>query len=170
MNIELCLFSQQLDLLCFFSFTFPQVFAQYTSHLTYNNRDPANVTSILSSTLDVIYSYLTDNEFAKSQVSTSVPCTFHDDQSHLAENQPEYSPSFGPTTMKDSLYHRLWRRECGEQSQYAGLRGIYGSREWVDNLDIVNELGGHTGCVNALRYACTRPGSYGQDHPPIGMC
>lgn len=54
--------------------------------------------------------------------------------------------------MKDSLYDRLWRRECGELSSTAGLRGIYGSKEWINDLDIVNELGGHTGCVNALRY------------------
>lgn len=53
--------------------------------------------------------------------------------------------------MKESLYDRLWRRECGDQSPYAGLRGIYGSKEWINDLDIVNELGGHTGCVNALR-------------------
>jgi len=53
--------------------------------------------------------------------------------------------------MKDSLYDRLWRRECGELSSTA-LRGIYGSKEWINDLDIVNELGGHTGCVNALRY------------------
>lgn len=60
--------------------------------------------------------------------------------------------------MKDSLYDRLWRRECGELSPTAGLRGIYGSKEWIDDLDIVNELGGHTGCVNALRYvAYPRP-------------
>lgn len=52
--------------------------------------------------------------------------------------------------MKASLYDRLWRRESGEPSRYASLSGIYGSKEWVDNLDIVNELGGHTGCVNAL--------------------
>lgn len=55
--------------------------------------------------------------------------------------------------MKESIYDRLWRRECGEGSQYASIRGIYGSKKWVDDLDIVNELGGHTGCVNALRYA-----------------
>jgi nuclear receptor interaction protein len=54
--------------------------------------------------------------------------------------------------MKDSLYDRLWRRECGDLSPFASLRGIYGSKEWIDDLDIVNELGGHTGCVNALRY------------------
>ncbi|CAG7917805.1 unnamed protein product [Penicillium olsonii] len=55
--------------------------------------------------------------------------------------------------MKNSIHHRLWHRECGDQSQYAGLRGIYGSQEWVDGLDIVNELGGHTGCVNALSWS-----------------
>lgn len=55
--------------------------------------------------------------------------------------------------MKGSLYDRLWRRECGDQSPYAGLRGIYGSKEWINDLDIVNELGGHTGCVNALSWS-----------------
>ncbi|KNG81769.1 wd and tetratricopeptide repeat protein [Aspergillus nomiae NRRL 13137] len=52
--------------------------------------------------------------------------------------------------MKNSPYDRLWRREIGEPSRLASIRGIYGSKEWVDDLDIVNELGGHTGCVNAL--------------------
>ncbi|ODM24120.1 hypothetical protein SI65_01710 [Aspergillus cristatus] len=52
--------------------------------------------------------------------------------------------------MKASLYDRLWRRESGEQSRYASLSGIYGSKEWINDLDIVNELGGHTGCINAL--------------------
>ena len=52
--------------------------------------------------------------------------------------------------MKALLYDRLWRRESGEQSRYASISGIYGSQEWVNDLDIVNELGGHTGCVNAL--------------------
>lgn len=54
--------------------------------------------------------------------------------------------------MKESLYDQLFRRECGDESPYAGVRGIYGAKEWVNDLDIVNELGGHTGCVNALRY------------------
>ena len=30
-------------------------------------------------------------------------------------------------------------------------RDLYGHPVWVDDLDIVNELGGHSGCVNALR-------------------
>ncbi|KAJ5143360.1 uncharacterized protein N7515_002147 [Penicillium bovifimosum] len=55
--------------------------------------------------------------------------------------------------MPGSVYDRLWRRECGELSPYAGIRGIYGSKEWVNDLDIVNELGGHTGCVNALSWS-----------------
>lgn len=57
--------------------------------------------------------------------------------------------------MKDSLYDRLWRRESGDASPYVDLRGIYGSKEWVEDMDIVNELGGHTGCVNALSYVLT---------------
>ncbi|KAL1846207.1 hypothetical protein Plec18167_002315 [Paecilomyces lecythidis] len=55
--------------------------------------------------------------------------------------------------MKPSLYDRLLRREVGETSHYAGIPGIYGAREWIDDLDIVNELGGHTGCVNALSWS-----------------
>ncbi|KAJ5934042.1 hypothetical protein N7466_003589 [Penicillium verhagenii] len=55
--------------------------------------------------------------------------------------------------MRDSLYDRLWRRECGDLSARAGVRDIYGSKEWVGDLDIVNQLGGHTGCVNALSWS-----------------
>ncbi|PYH90092.1 WD repeat-containing protein [Aspergillus ellipticus CBS 707.79] len=55
--------------------------------------------------------------------------------------------------MKESLYDRIWRRESGEVSRFASLHGIYGSKEWVEDLDIVNELGGHSGCVNALSWS-----------------
>ncbi|PLB45166.1 WD40 repeat-like protein [Aspergillus steynii IBT 23096] len=55
--------------------------------------------------------------------------------------------------MKNSLYDRIWRRESGYASHYSSIRSIYGSKEWVDDLDIVNELGGHTGCVNALSWS-----------------
>lgn len=55
--------------------------------------------------------------------------------------------------MKDSLLlDRLLRRELGSRLKYAGIKGIYGDKAWIDDLDIVDELGGHTGCVNALRY------------------
>ncbi|RMJ21725.1 hypothetical protein PHISP_07407 [Aspergillus sp. HF37] len=55
--------------------------------------------------------------------------------------------------MKNSLYDRIWRRESGEASSHVGIRGFYGSREWMNDMDIVNELGGHTGCVNALSWS-----------------
>ena len=53
--------------------------------------------------------------------------------------------------MNNNLLDRLLRRELGSRSKYAGIKGIYGDRTWVDELDIIDELGGHTGCVNALR-------------------
>ncbi|OCK85448.1 WD40 repeat-like protein [Lepidopterella palustris CBS 459.81] len=55
--------------------------------------------------------------------------------------------------MKYTLYDRLLRRELGEGKRYSKVRGIYGDRKWVDDLDIVNELGGHSGCVNALSWS-----------------
>ncbi|KAJ5245853.1 hypothetical protein N7468_000836 [Penicillium chermesinum] len=56
-------------------------------------------------------------------------------------------------TMRSTLYDRLWQRECGDLPPRPGLRTIYGSQEWVDDLDIVNELGGHMGCINALSWS-----------------
>jgi nuclear receptor interaction protein len=56
-------------------------------------------------------------------------------------------------TMPSELNKRLLFRELGYKPAYSGIHGIYGDKAWVDDLDIVNELGGHTGCVNALRYA-----------------
>ncbi|RAL12128.1 WD repeat-containing protein [Aspergillus homomorphus CBS 101889] len=55
--------------------------------------------------------------------------------------------------MKESLYDRILRRESGEFSRFASIHGLYGSPEWVQDLDIVNELGGHSGCVNALSWS-----------------
>ncbi len=46
---------------------------------------------------------------------------------------------------------RLLDRELGVAPRASGVPGIYGDMDWVDDLDIVNELGGHSGCVNALR-------------------
>lgn len=60
--------------------------------------------------------------------------------------------------MKHTVYDRLLKREVGHQRRtYTDIRGIYGDRRWVDDLDIVNELEGHNGCVNALRYAIIAP-------------
>ena len=58
--------------------------------------------------------------------------------------------------MKNLVYDRLLKREVGTDSKrYSTHRGIYGDRQWIENMDIVNELAGHTGCVNALRYICS---------------
>lgn len=45
-------------------------------------------------------------------------------------------------------------REIGANtaSRYSQVKGIYGSRSFVEDLDIINELTGHSGCVNALRF------------------
>lgn len=58
--------------------------------------------------------------------------------------------------MQSTLHDRLLRRELGNTSIYSAVNGIYGDKSWIDDLDIVNELGGHSGCVNALRQV-TRP-------------
>jgi hypothetical protein len=60
--------------------------------------------------------------------------------------------SYNYPAMKSSLYDRVFERELGNRPHNASLKGLYGASEWIDELDIVNELGGHTGCVNALRY------------------
>lgn len=53
--------------------------------------------------------------------------------------------------MKSEIHNRLLRRELGDTRPYSSVKGIYGDKAWINDLDIVNELGGHTGCVNALR-------------------
>ena len=52
--------------------------------------------------------------------------------------------------MKITLPDRLLRRQLGDKSDYSSVRGLYGDKAWIDDLDIINELGGHSGCVNAL--------------------
>lgn len=52
--------------------------------------------------------------------------------------------------MKYTIYDRLLRRELGLRETYCSIAGIYGDRKFTDDLDIVNELGHHSGCVNAL--------------------
>ncbi|MCJ1243133.1 hypothetical protein MMC30_000330 [Trapelia coarctata] len=55
--------------------------------------------------------------------------------------------------MKFTLQDRLLYRELGEYSRRTSVKGFYGQRKWVEDLDIVNELGGHSGCVNALSWS-----------------
>ena len=54
--------------------------------------------------------------------------------------------------MKSNIPERIYWRELGDRRPYSGVKGLYGDKAWAQNLDIVNELGGHTGCVNALRF------------------
>ncbi|KAF1841591.1 WD40 repeat-like protein [Cucurbitaria berberidis CBS 394.84] len=56
--------------------------------------------------------------------------------------------------MKYTVYDRLLKREVGQQrKKYTDIRGIYGDRQWVEDMDIVDELEGHHGCVNALSWS-----------------
>ncbi|MCJ1409144.1 hypothetical protein MMC19_003222 [Ptychographa xylographoides] len=55
--------------------------------------------------------------------------------------------------MKLTLQDRLLYRELGSRTRYSRITSIYGDRKWIDDLDIINELGGHTGCVNALSWS-----------------
>ncbi|CAI6337756.1 unnamed protein product [Periconia digitata] len=53
--------------------------------------------------------------------------------------------------MKNTIFDRLLKREvASDRSRYPGVPGLYGDTKFVQDLDIVNELEGHTGCVNAL--------------------
>ncbi|KAL8709592.1 MAG: hypothetical protein Q9220_005684 [cf. Caloplaca sp. 1 TL-2023] len=60
--------------------------------------------------------------------------------------------------MKANVSDRLFSREIGHPSRYDTIRGLYGDQSWVKDLDIVNELGGHSGCVNALSTVVTCAG------------
>ncbi|KAL6715633.1 hypothetical protein ACLMJK_006594 [Lecanora helva] len=55
--------------------------------------------------------------------------------------------------MRLTLQDRLLKRDLGNTSRYSAIKGLYGDRCWIDDLDIVNELGGHSGCVNALSWS-----------------
>ncbi|MCJ1402476.1 hypothetical protein MMC11_005696 [Xylographa trunciseda] len=55
--------------------------------------------------------------------------------------------------MKLTVQDRLLRREIGCDSRYSSIKGLYGDKKWISDLDIVNELGGHSGCVNALSWS-----------------
>ena len=46
---------------------------------------------------------------------------------------------------------KLLNRTLGQKRSHLAVPPIYGDHAWVKDLDIINELGGHSGCVNALR-------------------
>jgi nuclear receptor interaction protein len=62
-------------------------------------------------------------------------------------------PGPGNHIMKYSLQDRMLKREYGGTSRYSKIRGIYSDRQFLGDMDIVNELNGHSGCINALRQA-----------------
>lgn len=59
-------------------------------------------------------------------------------------------PSAESSTTHLALCRRLLVRETGSDDRFAKIRGIYADYNFVRGLDIVNELSGHRGCVNAL--------------------
>ena len=58
-------------------------------------------------------------------------------------------------TVAESLDAALLRSRLGAVRKDRSVKALYGDKSWAQDLDIVNELGGHTGCVNALRYGST---------------
>lgn len=66
--------------------------------------------------------------------------------------------------MKYTLQDRLLKRELGNTDRYSKVRGVYADRQFVNDLDIVNELNGHNGCVNALRYIQFAPHAQSAAH------
>ena len=54
--------------------------------------------------------------------------------------------------MKENFVNKLHRRELVDPAvRSKSYRQLYGDRRLITELDIVNELDGHNGCVNALR-------------------
>ncbi|EHY53407.1 hypothetical protein HRR83_003614 [Exophiala dermatitidis] len=53
----------------------------------------------------------------------------------------------------DNFNVKLLKRSLGESRKSGSVNTLYGDKTWVQDLDIVNELGAHTGCVNALSWS-----------------
>ncbi|QDS70920.1 hypothetical protein FKW77_006639 [Venturia effusa] len=58
-----------------------------------------------------------------------------------------------PSAAHSALLRRLLCREIGYDDRFSKIRGIYADYRFVKGLDIVNELSGHRGCVNALDWS-----------------
>ncbi|OAL21976.1 hypothetical protein AYO22_07573 [Fonsecaea multimorphosa] len=61
--------------------------------------------------------------------------------------------------MDEKFDVRLLKRALGETRRNRSVKTLYGDKSWVEDLDIVNELGAHTGCVNALWYSYSLRGN-----------
>ncbi|RMZ87912.1 hypothetical protein DV736_g4864, partial [Chaetothyriales sp. CBS 134916] len=55
--------------------------------------------------------------------------------------------------MANDFANALLKRTLGEKRSDRSIKTLYGHKSWVEDLDIVNELGGHNGCVNALSWS-----------------
>ncbi|KAK5053241.1 hypothetical protein LTR84_002215 [Exophiala bonariae] len=55
--------------------------------------------------------------------------------------------------MGDNFDIRLLKRSLGGFKRHHAVNSLYGHTAWAEDLDIVNELGAHTGCVNALSWS-----------------
>ncbi|KIX05382.1 uncharacterized protein Z518_06254 [Rhinocladiella mackenziei CBS 650.93] len=55
--------------------------------------------------------------------------------------------------MGDNFDVRLLKRALGATRTNRSIKTLYGDKAWVEDLDIINELGAHTGCVNALSWS-----------------
>lgn len=56
-----------------------------------------------------------------------------------------------PKRPHNTLGRRLLFRELNGNRGIGSVAGLYGARKLVEDLDIIGELGGHTGCINALQ-------------------
>ncbi|RMD39766.1 hypothetical protein DV735_g5362, partial [Chaetothyriales sp. CBS 134920] len=57
------------------------------------------------------------------------------------------------SSIDNGFAYSLLRKKLGERRSDRSIKPLYGHRSFVQDLDIVNELGGHTGCVNALSWS-----------------
>lgn len=55
--------------------------------------------------------------------------------------------------MRDTLFSSLYDREIDPGVRSKRWRSLYSDRHLIADLDIVNELDGHSGCVNALSWS-----------------
>lgn len=63
-------------------------------------------------------------------------------------------PTAAASTMKPSFTTKLHRREIADTAvRSKAYRSLYSDRHLINDLDIVNELDGHSGCVNALSWS-----------------
>ncbi|ETN43563.1 uncharacterized protein HMPREF1541_02722 [Cyphellophora europaea CBS 101466] len=55
--------------------------------------------------------------------------------------------------MAESFDAALLRARLGVLQPHRSVKRLCGHPSWIEDLDIVNELGGHSGCVNALSWS-----------------